>query len=91
MQETRRLIEAIWQNIVYEEGLHLILGDEIFTKFNLGADYNIDGPGLNPVMTDDEVSTAAFRFGHTLIPDFVPFEDMDFTVRQDGQLPDVSK
>ena len=89
VQETRRLVVAIWQNIVYEEWLHLILGHKIFTRFNLGAEHNIYNAALNPDMAN-EVATAAFRFGHTPIPDILPFEDRGFTVRQDRELPDVS-
>ena len=89
LQEVRRLVIAIWQNVAYEEWLHLILGDTFFKKFNLGAEHTIYNPKLNPDVAN-EVATAAFRFGHTLIPDVMPVENANFTKRADLELPDVS-
>ena len=41
-------------------------------------------PTLNPDVTN-EFTTAAFRFGHTMIPDILPYRDFAFD--QNGDFP----
>ncbi|GIY55989.1 chorion peroxidase [Caerostris darwini] len=67
-QETRRIVGAEMQAIVYKEYLPITLGTERMTFFKLwlsrgttGYDENVDSSLMN------EFSTAAFRFGHSLI------------------------
>ncbi|XP_042233114.1 chorion peroxidase-like isoform X2 [Homarus americanus] len=69
-QEARRIIIAQIQHITYNEWLPIIVGDNFVRSFGLNVrrsgfspDYN---PNLNPNM-NNEFSTAAFRFGHTLV------------------------
>nr|CAA62752.1 peroxinectin [Pacifastacus leniusculus] len=69
-QETRRIIIAQTQHIIFNEWLPIILGKDFMKSFGLtvlrsgfSADYN---PNINPNM-NSEFSTAAFRFGHTLV------------------------
>jgi len=63
-QHARRIVVAEYQNIVFGEMLPLILGhDKIFPARVTASTYNpnVDASIIN------EFSTAAFRFGHTLL------------------------
>ncbi|KAK8751912.1 hypothetical protein OTU49_010990, partial [Cherax quadricarinatus] len=69
-QETRRIITALEQHIIYNEWLPIVLGKNLMAAFGLNTlrsgfsrDYN---PNINPNM-NNEFSTAAFRFGHSLV------------------------
>ncbi|XP_059091262.1 peroxidase-like isoform X2 [Tigriopus californicus] len=68
-QEARRLIIAEWQHIVFTEFLPLVLGRKTVDKLELA----VDGPSLYKEYLNPNVAnvfaTAAFRFGHSLIPD----------------------
>ncbi|XP_076059545.1 peroxidase homolog [Oratosquilla oratoria] len=70
-QEARHIIVAICQHITYNEFLPMILGKEVMNDYGLilkkhgyfnGYDKNVD-----PSMSSNFV-TAAFRFGHSLLP-----------------------
>lgn len=68
--ETRRIIIAKIQHIVYKEFLPLLVGSERMIKFNLHV--RDDGyandfhPDVNACITS-EFSTAAMRFGHSIV------------------------
>ncbi|KAK8752094.1 hypothetical protein OTU49_012001 [Cherax quadricarinatus] len=69
-QETRRIIIAQQQHILFNEWLPIIIGRDFMRSFGLSTlpsgfsnDYN---PRINPNM-NNEFSAAAFRFGHTLV------------------------
>ncbi|XP_045583394.2 salivary peroxidase/catechol oxidase isoform X2 [Procambarus clarkii] len=69
-QETRRILTAQIQHIIFNEWLPIVLGKDFMKGFGLSvlrsgqsSDYN---PRINPNM-NSEFSTAAFRFGHTLV------------------------
>ncbi|XP_071518340.1 salivary peroxidase/catechol oxidase-like [Panulirus ornatus] len=69
-QEARRIVVAMYQHIVYNEWLPLILGKEYMAENGLlprrqGFSRDYDS-GLNPALFN-EFATAAFRFGHTLV------------------------
>ena len=70
-QETRRIVIAEYQHIIYNEWLPLVVGQNQITAFGLrprttgySSSY-LDS--FDPRVTN-EFATAAFRFGHTLIP-----------------------
>ena len=70
-QEAKRILNAEWQHIIYNEWLPIILGDRFMSRFGL---YPIDN-GYSQLYRDDfdpritnAFATAAFRFGHSLIP-----------------------
>lgn len=64
-QETRRILTAIFQHIVYDEFLPLVLGR---SHASFGPyQYN---PSTNPTITN-EFATAAYRFGHSLVNGFL--------------------
>jgi len=69
-QETRRIVIAQWQHIVYNEWLPHLLGTDYMSVFNilpLTEGYSLDyDPDFDPRI-HNEFATAAFRFGHTLI------------------------
>lgn len=69
-QEARRLVTAKYQHIVYNEFLPILLGKRVTLLYDLmplnqkyaySYDANIYAVAIN------EFSTAAFRFGHTLV------------------------
>jgi len=70
-QETRRVLIAKYQHIVYNEWLPVVLGQQYMNRYGLktlGDGYsNSYKSNIDPRITN-EFATAAFRFGHTLIP-----------------------
>ncbi|XP_050733451.1 peroxidase-like isoform X2 [Eriocheir sinensis] len=73
-QEARRIVVAIYQHIIYNEWLPLILGKECMARNGLlplrHGYSNMYDPSLSPIVTN-EFATAAFRFGHTLVQGMV--------------------
>lgn len=69
-QESRRIVVAEFQHIIYNEWLPLILGIDLMMEWNmlpLESGYSDDySDQVNPSIFN-EFATAAFRFGHTLI------------------------
>lgn len=68
--ETRRIVIAKLQHIIFKEWLPLVIGSERMTRFNLhvredgySSDFN---PEVNSCITS-EFSTAAMRFGHSTV------------------------
>ena len=73
-QQTRRIVIAELQNIVYNEFLPIILGEKFVKDHNLNLP-SIESSStyedaINPTLSN-EFATFAFRFGHTLIPNFI--------------------
>ncbi|GAU91369.1 hypothetical protein RvY_03635-2 [Ramazzottius varieornatus] len=88
-QEARHIVAAQLQHIAYNEFLPILLGEDIMDKWNLQImeegstdDYDIT---LNPSILN-EFSTAAYRVGHTMVPNLFPRADKDFGVRKKEQL-----
>ena len=77
-QEVRRHIVAEWQNIVYSEFLPNILGSELMAQFDLQTSNSslYDSRVLPSIFT--EFSTAAYRFGHSMIQNQVNFHKFLF-------------
>jgi peroxidase len=70
-QETRRLVIAQWQNIIYGEYLPVILGATSMAKYGLAlpanyAQYTTYNANVDATILHS-FATAAYRFGHTLI------------------------
>uniref|UniRef100_A0A182NCL8 Uncharacterized protein n=1 Tax=Anopheles dirus TaxID=7168 RepID=A0A182NCL8_9DIPT len=69
-QETRRIVGALFQHITYREFLPLVLGKEVCRLFDLELEtsgyYRNYDANVNPTIAN-EFSSAAFRFGHSLI------------------------
>ncbi|XP_045449395.1 chorion peroxidase [Melitaea cinxia] len=67
--ETRRILQAEYQHIVYSEYLPLLLGPKIMMMFGLlptpGYSSSYD-PNVNPSLTA-EFASAAMRFGHSTV------------------------
>ncbi|KAL3314047.1 hypothetical protein Ciccas_007344 [Cichlidogyrus casuarinus] len=63
-QETRKIVGARMQIITYEEWLPKILGPRGMAMLGQYTGYNDE---VNPTISN-EFATAAFRFGHTLVP-----------------------
>ncbi len=67
-QYARHILAAQWQNIVYKDWLPIVLGEKTMAQFRLNPDYRRDrycdktDPSLR-----NSFSTAAFRFGHSMI------------------------
>ena len=72
-QETRRIVVAEWQMIVYNEWLPIVIGNRFMTSFNLhplkpGQGYSEDYDASIDPRINAEFSGAAFRFGHSMVP-----------------------
>lgn len=73
-QETRKILIGIYQHIVYNEWLPIILGPQFMAQFGLfpqsegySGDYD---SSIDPRITN-EFAAAGLRFGHSLIPGFI--------------------
>ena len=71
-QRARRLVIGQIQNIVYSEFLPIVIGTTKMQEY--GLNLPVSGttsydPNVNPGISN-EFATFAFRFGHSLIPDF---------------------
>ncbi|XP_045114200.1 chorion peroxidase-like [Portunus trituberculatus] len=72
-QEARRIVVAEMQHIVYNEFLPGVLGRDLMERLDLlpqkdGRKTNNYNPNISPTISN-EFSTAAFRFGHSMITD----------------------
>ncbi|CAA9994899.1 unnamed protein product [Nesidiocoris tenuis] len=71
-QETRHIVAAIVQHITYNEFLPVLLGEKMIEKFDLKLKYqgfsNDYDPSIDATIPAS-FGTAAFRFGHSLLPD----------------------
>ncbi|XP_022826330.1 chorion peroxidase [Spodoptera litura] len=67
--ETRRILQAEFQHIIYNEWLPLLLGPQIIKTFALSPSEGYSSsydPHANPSLSA-EFSTAAMRFGHSVV------------------------
>ncbi|KAJ2947239.1 hypothetical protein O0L34_g16949 [Tuta absoluta] len=67
--EARRLVQAQFQHIIYNEWLPALLGPQIMQTFGLNPSAGYASsydPHVNPSLTA-EFSTAAMRFGHSIV------------------------
>ncbi|ESO95267.1 hypothetical protein LOTGIDRAFT_144664, partial [Lottia gigantea] len=65
-QETRRIIVAIIQKITYQEYLPLLIGPAAMSKYGLTEPYSYNS-NISPGIFSS-FSAAAFRFGHSSVP-----------------------
>lgn len=69
-QETKRIVVAELQHIIYSEMLPILVGADTMLRFDIqsrSGDYSRDyDPNINPAMTAEFVG-AAFRFGHSTV------------------------
>lgn len=79
-QEARRIVIAEYQNTIYAEWLPSIIGQEMTKSNNLemqdGQYFMGYDSDTNPHLSS-EFSTAAFRFGHTLLRSTISKSDRD--------------
>lgn len=75
-QETRKIIGGVLQHIMYSEWLPLVLNDEFMTIYGLKSVYGkyntVYNEKLDPT-TANVMAAAAFRFGHSMIPNFLGY------------------
>lgn len=64
-QETRKIVTAFMQKIIYKDYLPLLLGNDLMDIFGLNSTYKYR-PRVVPRI-NLEFSTAAFRFGHSMV------------------------
>ena len=70
-EEARRIVIAEYQHIIFNEWLPLIVGENVMTSFGLipltSNHSNLYLDSFDPRVSN-EFATAAFRFGHSLVP-----------------------
>uniref|UniRef100_A0A7E4VCM2 Chorion peroxidase n=1 Tax=Panagrellus redivivus TaxID=6233 RepID=A0A7E4VCM2_PANRE len=74
-QESRRIMSAKMQHVIYNEWLPVILGCETMARYDLTpkkTGYYEEYNDNCDASISQEMSTAAFRFGHTLIRNHFP-------------------
>ena len=77
-QETRKIVIAQWQHIVYNEWLPIVVGREYMKTFGLlptTEGYTQDYDASIDPRINNEFAAAAFRFGHSMIPSHLPSRD----------------
>ena len=67
-QLTRKIVVAILQNIHYNEWLPLVLGEETMESYNLLPGKRVSYSGSVDPRISNAFSSAAYRFGHSMIP-----------------------
>lgn len=81
---SRRILGAIWQHVIYNEYLPRVLGWNAVNLYGLNllteGYYEGYDPNCNAGIFN-EFSTAAYRFGHSLVRPFFPRVDASFQVR----------
>ncbi|XP_022084988.1 peroxidase-like [Acanthaster planci] len=67
-QKARKILGAVWQHIIYNEYLPLVVGEDQYRSKNLSpnAPYAYD-PAVDASVAN-EFAAAAFRFGHSQVP-----------------------
>lgn len=73
-QEARRIVVAETQHITYNEFLPVVLGDKLMRKYGLNLQKSGYYKGYNEKINAGvrlAFTAAAFRFGHSLVPDVV--------------------
>ncbi|RUS88352.1 hypothetical protein EGW08_003864, partial [Elysia chlorotica] len=87
-QESRKIVGAVLQKITYCDWLPLILGPRLIRKYSLGchgrSSYNhfVDPRIANAFLT------AAFRFGHSLIPNQLSINQEKRDLKDQFMVPD---
>ena len=74
--ETRRIVVALYQHIVFNDWLPVITGDNSLKPLTTRAYYSGYDSSINPAISS-EFATAAFRFGHSLIRHRLNRYDLD--------------
>ncbi|XP_071797146.1 lactoperoxidase-like [Asterias amurensis] len=85
-QQARKIVGAEWQHIIYNEFLPHITGAELYNSANLGptAEHQYD-PDVDASIAN-VFSSAAFRFGHTLVPDSISRAPKNYRTKQIKQI-----
>ncbi|XP_050401333.1 chorion peroxidase isoform X2 [Patella vulgata] len=79
-QTSRKIVSAVIQHITYDEFLPVLLGPELMKKYKLNAPYHYDS-SINPTIMN-EFAAAAFRFGHSMIPDNLKIAGTDVPIHE---------
>ncbi|KAK2184613.1 hypothetical protein NP493_258g05028 [Ridgeia piscesae] len=80
-EESRRIVIAEWQHLIYNEWLPIILGERIMRDNQLTLVQQGFWNGYNaevPVDVFNSFATAAFRFGHSLIQGMFHAKDNNY-------------
>ena len=88
-QHARRFTVACWQSIVFNEFANVILGNTAHDFHQLKPSQGGYDPNLDPTL-DNAFSAAAFRLGHTYIPNDFPYSRNDFSETVEVELQDVN-
>jgi len=73
-QESKRFVTAEYQHIIYNEWLPAVVGKQymnLYGLFPLSSGHSTDYDTTFDPRITNEFSTAAFRFGHSLIPGII--------------------
>jgi peroxidase len=92
-QEARRLSNAIYQHVLYNEWLEVIIGAEMMDRFKLrpmksGPFRGYDSRVIAQI--NNEFTTAAFRYGHNMVPAKMFKSDENFNNFKTFNLSDLT-
>ena len=73
-QHTRRFVTALWQKVIFEDLLKVVLGPTEHSRYQLRFNQGRYTEKLDPRL-DTEFATSAFRMGHSYVPNFLPFQE----------------
>ena len=91
--EAKKILTGFHQHIIYNEWLPLIIGPSMMSQFNLNpktSGYSNTYQSTVNVQIINEFTTAAFRFGHGMVPNVMTKADSNLNIFKSLNLTSIS-
>ena len=92
-QETKKIINGFYQHITYSEWLPLTIGPKMMEEYDLyprTSGYTNVYQSTVAAQTINEFTTAAFRFGHNMVPSIITKADSNLKTFKSFNLSQIS-